>query len=734
MKEDFLCFVDVGKSVLLDESGAKWTQNRKDISVKFTKGDYYPNIVYLGKQYRYRDFFASEHMADLKALAESMLVVLPNEEEDFVESRATIKDQEGFHPVAVVDLLKREVTDLQSHKTKILFIRGEAGLGKTSALRYLTRQTAKNYLVGDTGVLFFYIDAQSKSLARLDEAVAAIIQDLQGRFHYRALALLTRLGLVVPIIDGFDELIGLGGYGEAFDSLTRFISRLDASGAVIASARSTFYEYSGIRNKVIRYESIGDIDYELDEIELLRWDEAEIIKYIKKRMDLSDSDASQYYSNLSKKVLDNERELIKVPFFLSTIINIDASDNSINTDERLIIRIIDHFIERESKKLLNKNGQVLLEKEAHYAFLTQIAEEMWWSEATEIDVETIKLAAEIFADAYISQREERIAFIEKSPTYAFWRTSLENSKKFMFTHEYYYSFFTASFIYDYMRDGNDINQILNRATISQTIVDEFSYKVSLQAKEKEIIALLSNRKIPYISSEGNQENAGTMTSSILSKADVIENFDLKNVSFINKVFSNKKIINCSLSNLKFSNCDFTNTIFENTTVTDCIFIKPHISREKTNFGGIDLKIGENLLGCVVNTDTGDRREVYNPSELSEICQSINVSVETSDNQIIPAPNNKKRYELALKFIKISRKYYYVSDDDLRNSGISKNSDWKDVEEIFLKNKIIEFKRIDKQGSNTIVRKLNYTPDIVLQSELRFEQNDDLSSFWKDIYR
>ncbi|WP_419949479.1 hypothetical protein [Candidatus Palauibacter sp.] len=34
----------------------------------------------------------------------------------------------------------------------------------------------------------------------------------------------------MPVIDGFDELLGSGGYDEAFSSLAAFISRLEGNG------------------------------------------------------------------------------------------------------------------------------------------------------------------------------------------------------------------------------------------------------------------------------------------------------------------------------------------------------------------------------------------------------------------------------------------------------------------------------------------------------------------------
>lgn len=733
IRNDLSSFVDIGKDLLVDDSGAKWIQNKKEMVIRFTRGEYYPNVVFQNKQYTYKDFFASEYMADLFSLSESMLIYLPNEEKTFIKSQSKIKDRDEIPQTDIINMINNIIaSDLPFNKTKLLFIRGEAGLGKTSSLRYLTRQSARDYRSGKNRKLFFYIDAQSKSLSRLDDVVAAIILDLQAKFHYRSLATLTRLGLLIPIIDGFDELIGLGGYGEAFDSLTRFISRLDADGTVIASARSTFYEYSGIRDKVIRYENIGNIDYELDEIELLKWDDKSILEYIIQKLDIEEKEASQYYQQLLKNVIESEKELMKIPFFISTILDIATSEKLINKDERLILQIIDHFIDREAKKLINRNGQMLLPKEAHYAFLTQIAEEMWWLESTEIDLDTIKLAAEIFADAYIPEKEEKNTFIEKSPTYAFWKTSSEDSRKYVFSHEYYYSFFTSRFIYQHISSGNDTIQIFNRGTIAPTIATEFGYTVAKENKEKEILSLISNRRIPYIASEGNQENAGIIISAIIHGKSLCKSYEISN-AVLNKVtLSNKLFESCKFNNVKFNYCNLANTKFINTSIDDCIFYRPSVVIGKTDFGGIKLKIENQVIGLCVTSESGTI-DVYNPVDIRRIGAEINISLENTTDDSIQEPSNKKKYEMALKFLKISNRCYYISDDDLIKSGIKINNEWKEIEDVFINTNIMQFKHIDRKGHKSIVRKLIYNPDEIMKAENNLNGKKEIKDFWKQLY-
>jgi hypothetical protein len=71
------------------------------------------------------------------------------------------------------------------------------------------------------------VSAQGRALSNLKDALAAETGDLRATFTWDAIAPLTRRGLLVPIIDGFDELLGAAGYGDAFGSLREFLSDLN---------------------------------------------------------------------------------------------------------------------------------------------------------------------------------------------------------------------------------------------------------------------------------------------------------------------------------------------------------------------------------------------------------------------------------------------------------------------------------------------------------------------------
>ena len=121
-------------------------------------------------------------------------------------------------------------------------VTGEAGSGKTRVLQELVRRQADSYLRGQTNKLFLYVNAQGRALARLNEALATELQDLRVNLTYHSVATLARVGIVIPVIDGFDELLGVSGYDDAFSSLAQFLEQMEGQGCLVASARSVYYE------------------------------------------------------------------------------------------------------------------------------------------------------------------------------------------------------------------------------------------------------------------------------------------------------------------------------------------------------------------------------------------------------------------------------------------------------------------------------------------------------------
>ena len=131
--------------------------------------------------------------------------------------------------------------------------------------------------------LFFYIDVQGRALSRLDDAMARDLQDLRSRFYYNAVPTLVRNGLLIPVIDGFDELLGTGGYVDAFSSLAALIAQLNGCGALVASARSAFFDYNGFRQNAERYSGDGMLSYDIEAVKIEPWTDRDAEALVQKR-------------------------------------------------------------------------------------------------------------------------------------------------------------------------------------------------------------------------------------------------------------------------------------------------------------------------------------------------------------------------------------------------------------------------------------------------------------------
>ena len=63
----------------------------------------------------------------------------------------------------------------------------------------------------------------------------------------------------------------LAGYEDAFSSLAAFIAQLNGCGALVASARSAFFDYNGFRENAERYSGDGTLSYDIEPVKIEPW-------------------------------------------------------------------------------------------------------------------------------------------------------------------------------------------------------------------------------------------------------------------------------------------------------------------------------------------------------------------------------------------------------------------------------------------------------------------------------
>ena len=385
IQRDLRPFSDPGTRILCTDSEnrlyAEWTSRQKPRSATFEQTpDENIKVLFDGSELNYRAFLVSSEMSDLLGLAGMMLQQpLPP---FFVETKAARPDQPGEAKPAL-EVLRDSLSGPFDPLTTVVFVTGDAGAGKTEALRQLVHRQADQYTRGEVDCLYLYVNAQGRALARLDEALATELQDLRANLTYHAVPALVRNGALVPIIDGFDELLGVLGYEDAFSSLRRFVDDLDGLGYLIASARSTYYQQEFL-SRTGRVDLAGQM-LRVVPIDILPWDDVEFNEYLTFRY------TSTPLPSLSKpdfveKMRDafsplQNRSLRTKPFFVAKTADLVLEGVEFK-EVGLLEQLVEGYFERErTEKLLDKAGQPLLKSEQIRKIVQLVCDEMWFMTA-----------------------------------------------------------------------------------------------------------------------------------------------------------------------------------------------------------------------------------------------------------------------------------------------------------------------------------------------------------------
>ncbi len=739
IRADLASFADTHSRVALPPGTAIWTRQSTSYEATFLQSSgMYPEVQLNGSRMAYHAFLASEEMANLTALAESIFFACDVENSKYIEPRATTADSDEGEGSAR-NVIESLLADVPHGATRVVFLRGAAGAGKTVVLRHLAHRQADAYLNHNADFLYLYIDAQARYLARLDDAVALLLQDLNARFTYRALATLTKHRLIVPIIDGFDELLGAGGGGEAIDALTQFLARLDGRGATIASARSTYFDFGRIRASADRFTS-SDASFAIVPVELQPWTKREMCTYLKKDdqyQTLGAASPDQALEELESTFSGNgSAQLFSTPFFLAAAVETARESAGFADGDRPIRSIIDSFVRREVGKFLNAKDQPILTEENHWQFLRMLAEEMWWQERRELDKASLDTIAELFADEVGMTGPDLRAFISRASSYAFLATQNGSShtngpRMLAFSHEYYYAFFVARFLAERLARQEDVAGLLGRSQVSPTVAAEFAEHVEEEGPDflASVLDALSARRVPVPTRETNRENAGTLYAALLCKHERTPDPHLFEASFTGSNFRDTVQRNVHVENCDFVDTDFRGADWSFQASTKSTFTGLRVDVSTTRLSGLRLEIGVDLYGLAHR----DGRTEYDPARMAAICEKIGMPIPAEEPPTQPqySEQAEETIELLHKLLHVSERMYYLSEGMLKQRGISTNPCWWALENLLRDHGLLEDKKTQKSGPDGKLRRLAYPPRIIAEGE-GGTTNPALREFWKAI--
>ena len=539
IESDLTSFADPGGIHVISAPGrrlqAEWQMRGEPREATFTVSRYHDVTASAnGTTLPYTVFLADTRMADLKHVAR--MIHRSRQERIFVPTGARRPDSGGIlkRPQPATELLTELVESDEPDVTEVIMVTGSAGAGKTQVLQELVWQQADRYLRGSTGKLLLYVNAQGRALARLHEALATELQDLRVNLTYHSVATLVRVGLLVPVIDGFDELLGISGYDDAFSSLGTFLEQLDGYGRIIGSARSVYYEEEFLK-RAAEVSATGQQRWSHIPVEIKEWDDGAQAHYLNEvaRRDSLPEDKRNELQRKIRSVFQQDRHLLDKPLFFVKAVDLVLEDSELSEDGDLLDTVIHSFLKREqTEKLLGRQQRPLLSIAQLELVVREFAEEMWNQETRELDSKSVREVAEFCLYEKVEESERQI-IVERMPTLAF-LTRSEKHETIAFEHEVYFFYFLARAIAEQYGSDSDLRAILSRAALPDLVAERIAAEMmtnftlsTLDDLQVMLDRLAMAGRDEWRRTTQVRENAGLIVSALLrmfaaaNKAEII---------------------------------------------------------------------------------------------------------------------------------------------------------------------------------------------------------------------
>lgn len=725
---------------------AKWESREKSHEARFSVSmETGVQVAFQGRTATYRSFLAGPEMADLLGLAKT--IQRRQNPGIFIPTRARRTDSPDGDAGSALALLKGMLESRGDRGlTEIVVVTGDAGAGKTRVLQELVRQQASDYQLGRTECLYLYVNAQGRALARFNEALATELQDLRATLTYHTIPALVRLGVIIPVIDGFDELLGVGGYDDAFSSLSGFIQELDGLGRVVASARSTYYEQEFVE-RASRATSLGGQAWAQIPVEVLPWGDVEFSDYIKQwhaRESQLAADEARFAERVKNVFAGRNARLREKPLFVAKTVELILKDPNFSGGENLLQELVNAFLERErSDKLLDKDGAPLISPQQMLALMTSLAEEMWNQETRELDKRSVKEVAQfvMLSDA-VPDAAQRVV-IERMPTLAF-MTPGEALGGISFEHEMFFSYFLALVFADRLDKATaGIGLLLGRSLlpteVANAAVEHLFQKnpPSEAGKIQGFLAQLSKAASEESSRNAQiKENAGLLVATLLKQGmpakGHLENLKISGVVFPGIDFGEVAITNGSFANVQFRRVDFSRTKLIACSAANTSLIEVTVNPPDTRLELSGLDIQNEVQGLRFRRE-GMLHVEYDPAVIYRKLAECGTAALPGDGD---TQQRKVEDRIVGMLERLTRAYRRMnpvctSDDNLRQ--LFSEKDWNRLERMLIEHGIVTQETRPTGGRPKEFLRRHVLPEQILAGKTKTaEVPQQVRKFWESL--
>ena len=642
----------------------------------------------------YRSFLAE--LADLRRVAQMISQSISNSL--YIDVQASVYEGEENHKVtdSALSTLQDMIAEDELDQTRLVILKGDAGAGKTQILKELAKRQADRYLRGEATKLLLYVNAQGRSLARLDEALAVALQDLRAGITYHAVPPLTRHDLLVPIIDGFDELLGVSGYEDAFSSLGSFLERLHGEGQLLASARSIYYEEEFL-DRADRLAKGSDQAWSHLPVEVHDWSESNQLEYLKAL-----TEASRLTPQRAQRLAARVNEVFEAnpgfsgkPLFYTRTLDLLLHQPDQQFQSDLLTDLVNGFLERERKeKLLDQREEPVLDQSQLRALFSEVALEMWTVQTRELSPDGIRDVAKLILEEMELSAEMRQVVVERAPTLAF--LARTEGAGIAFEHEsFFFDFLAQAIAAGHFDTGTNLRMMLGTSALPEDVADRTSLHLARAAAldtqsdlTSRIDELCAASQAQWVRADQVRENAGLLAMKFLTRFASESDTPISGLQFRTLTFPGGNLDGVVLRESGFSDVAFRRTDLRRTRIENCQARNLTLKETKISETSTRLELaGLNPDRDIAGIWSAERNGlVYSPAQILKILAECGAPIPER-----PAPQAQPPEEICELIERLMRAYrranpICTADNNLRN--LFRHPRWSELHAALIKHGVV----------------------------------------------
>lgn len=529
-------------------------------------------------------------IAGLPQLAERIIDYIPLETA-FIDPCSELLDELEFDPneqekrieyttETLIDILNRKVPGT----TSILYLTSDAGDGKSTLINTAAHLQAKRFKEKKSDWLLLPIPLGGGPFLRMDDIViASIINKLRFRyFYFDSFIELVRLGMVVPALDGFEEMFMQNSAGEALSATGNLVNKLNSGGSLLIAARKAYFDYKSFSSQAKLFDTIT-ASVSFARMSLQRWNKEQFVLYTSYQ---GVSNPDQIYDLVVNKLHNPHHPILTRPVLIKQLIGVFSDSTNVNDLISQLESATSYFpafvnviIEREANiKWIDTSGEPfkpILTVDQHYQLLSYLAEEMWLNSNDTLKDSILDLISELFADQNRLTIQTARQIKERIKQHALIIRSDPNSPSYKFDHDEFREYFLGVAIADkiILKRTLESRELLKKLQLPTQTFEAIVARVKSSKKDIEGLKVILDE---IIKGEGQTSFVRENVGGILIR--LLNNVSTTHLSISNYEFSSNSFFTIKLDRVTFENCHFQNTSLKDSVISNCMFSNCNFDR------------------------------------------------------------------------------------------------------------------------------------------------------------